>query len=100
MYNYQQILYTYLLLNIRGNMIKYSAKTRQKLYEYGEIIGLDGNDINKARRMTKDLFYMFLIIGIFTFIGLFSSRLVTVGAWYAGASIKDFFILDKLARFF
>ena len=81
-------------------MNRNSTKIREKLYEFGKTIGLEENEIGQAKRMTKTVVYMCIMAGVFTLIGIFSSRLLTVGAWYAGASIKDFFIFSRFLRFF
>ena len=81
-------------------MIRDSVKTRIKLYEFGKMIGLEESEIDQAKRMTKTIVYMCIMADVLTLIGIFSSRLVTVGAWYAGASIKDFFIFSRFLRFF
>jgi hypothetical protein len=69
--------------------MKNNTKIKTKLHEFGNAIGLDENDIKHSIRMKKTIVYMFVIASILTLIGLFSSRLVTVGMWYGGVSIRD-----------
>ena len=68
---------------------------KQKFYEFGNMIGLDANEVNNSKRTVKTILSMCIIAGIFGLIGFFSSRLEAVGQWYAGASIKDFFIFNR-----
>ena len=71
------------------------TKMRQKLYEFGNLIGLDANEVNNSKRTVKSILSMCLIAGIFGLIGFLSSRLDAVGLWYGGASVKDFFIFNR-----
>ena len=82
-------------------MKRKSTKIRTKFHEFGKTIGLEESDIDHAKRTAKTLMSMCLIVGFFALIGIFSSRLEAVGAWYAGASIRDFQIdFGFFSRFF
>jgi len=67
-------------------------KMKEKLKEFGKTIELDDSDIYHSKRMMKTLVCMGIIIATFTLIGLFSSRLEAIGQWYAGVSIRDFYM--------
>lgn len=76
-------------------MKKHNRKTREKLYEFGKTIGLDAVEIEHAKRTAKTIVGICIIAGIFTLIGIFSSRLEAIGQWYSSASIKDFHFLGR-----
>ena len=76
-------------------MKKHYSKTIEKLNEFGKTIGLDAKDIKYAKRSTKTLVSILIIAGIFTLIGIFSSRFDPIGQWYTGVSIKDFFLYGR-----
>ena len=78
-------------------MKKYGKKAKEKLYEFGNTIGLDASDVNNAKRTAKTIVSICIIAGIIALIGIFSKRLDAVGQWYGVASIKDF---QFLGRFF
>jgi hypothetical protein len=68
---------------------------KQKFYEIGNMISLDANEVNKSKRTAKTILSMCIIAGIFGLIGFLSSRIDSVGLWYGGVSIKDFFIFYR-----
>jgi len=76
-------------------MKRNSTKIRAKLHGFGKTIGLEESEIDHAKRMTKTIVSMCLIAGIFTLVGIFSSRLEAVGLWYGGVSIKDFYMFGR-----
>lgn len=82
-------------------MKRSSTEIKAKLHELGKTIGLEESEIDHAKRTAKTLVGMCLIVGFFALIGIFSSRLEAVGAWYTGVSIKDFQIdFNYFGRFF
>jgi len=69
-----------------------------KLYELGKTLGMENNEIDKAKRTMKSMLSMFIMAGIVILIGKFiTSQLDAVGLYYIGVSIKDF---GMLSRFF
>ena len=70
-------------------IMKNNTKIKTKLHEFGNTIGLDENEIKNAIRMKRNIVYLFVIASILSLIGLFSSRLATVGMWYGVVSIRD-----------
>lgn len=78
-------------------MKRNNTETKAKLYEFGKTIGLEASEIEHAKRTAKTIMSMCIITGIFTLIGIFSSRLDAVGLWYSGVSINDF---NLFSRFF
>jgi hypothetical protein len=78
-------------------MKKYGKKTKEKLYDFGNAIGLDASDINNAKKTAKTIVNICVILGIIALIGIFSKRLEAVGQWYGVVSIRDF---QLFGRFF
>ena len=76
-------------------MKKDKAKIRSKIYNLGKNIGLEVNEIDKAKKTAKTVIAFCVIAGVFALMGLFSSRLEAVGLWYVGVSIKDFGMLSN-----
>lgn len=77
-------------------MTQYSNIVNVKLQELGTTLGLDQNDINKAKKTTRSILTMFIIAGILTLIGkIITSQLDAVGLYYVGVSIRDFGILTR-----
>ena len=69
---------------------------KEKLYKLGRTVGLEANEIDYAKITIKSKIFTLTIAIIFSLIGLFSSRLETVGLWYTVVSIKDFGLLSSL----
>lgn len=76
-------------------MKKDKAKISSKIYSLGSNIGLELNEIDNAKKTARTAIAFCIIAGIFSLIGLFSSRLDAVGLWYVGTSIKDFGMLSN-----
>ena len=77
-------------------MTQYSNIVNVKLQELGTTLGLNQNDINKAKKTTRSILTMFIIAGILTLIGkIITSQLDAVGLYYVGVSIRDFGILTR-----
>ncbi len=68
---------------------------KEKLYKLGRTVGLEANEIDYAKITIKSKIFTLTIAIIFSLIGLFSSRLETVGLWYTVVSIKDFGLLSS-----
>jgi hypothetical protein len=76
-------------------MKKNRIEIKEKLYKLGRTVGLEANEINFAKVTIKSRIFTLTIVIIFSLIGLFSSRLETVGLWYTVVSIKDFGLLSS-----
>jgi len=76
-------------------MKKNRIEIKEKLYKLGRTVGLEANEINYAKVTIKSRIFTLTIVIIFSLIGLFSSRLETVGLWYTVVSIKDFGLLSS-----
>ena len=76
-------------------MKKNRIKIKEKLYKLGRTVGLEANEIDYAKITIKSKIFTLTIAIIFSLIGLFSSRLETVGLWYTVVSIKDFGLLSS-----
>ena len=78
------------------NMTHKKEKIKTKLKEVGKAIELDEKEINHSKRLKRTVVCMCIIAGAFAIIGLFSSRLETIGQWYGGVSISDFYMFRGL----
>lgn len=79
-------------------MIQYSNEIGTKLQELGETIGLEPNDIQRAKRTMRSMLSMLVITGIVALLGkIITSQLDPSGLYYLVVSIKDF---GMLSRFF
>ena len=76
-------------------MNKNKIKLKSKLYYLGENIGLGISEVDDAKKTAKTIIGFFIVAGIFSLIGMFSSRLESAGLWYTSVSIKDFGILSN-----
>jgi len=65
-------------------------EVRTQLYRLGKTVGLEKDEIDRAKKTVMSKIPLGVIVGVFAFIGFFSSRLQTIGTWYVGASIRDF----------
>ena len=70
-------------------------ETRTQLYKFGKIVGLEKVEIDRAKKTLMNKIPLGVIVGVFTFIGFFSSRLEAIGLWYVGASIRDFGLFNN-----
>lgn len=76
-------------------MKKNRKETKERLYKLGKIVGLEASEIDSAKVTIKSKIFTLIIVGIFSLIGIFSSRLDAVGLWYIAVSIKDFGLLSS-----
>ena len=76
-------------------MEKDNDKIKTKLYELGNIVGLKESEVDNAKKTAKTVISICILAGVFALIGLFSSRLDSIGLWYVGVSIKDFGTLSN-----
>jgi len=76
-------------------MKRNTIEIKEKLYKLGRTVGLEASEINYAKITIKSKIFTLTIAIIFSLIGLFSSRLETVGLWYTVVSIKDFGLLSS-----
>ena len=73
-------------------MKKNSNKINARLYALGKKVGLEVDEIYKAKRTIKNLVCLLIAAGILFFIGLFMVNRMDhyLGLWYMPPSIKDF----------
>ena len=83
---------------VSRDSMRHNNIVSNKLYELGKTLGMENNEIDKAKRTMKSMLSMFIMAGIVILIGKFiTSQLDAVGLYYIGVSIKDF---GMLSRFF
>jgi hypothetical protein len=67
-----------------------------KLQQMGQMLGLDDNDIDKAKRTTMSVLGIAVAAAIIILIGkIATTQLDAVGLYYTGVSIKDFGLLTR-----
>ncbi len=76
-------------------MKKNRKEIKEKLYKLGKTVGLEASEIDYAKITIKSKIFTLIFAGIFSLIGIFSSRLDAVGLWYIAVSIKDFGLLSS-----
>lgn len=70
-------------------------KVRSQLYRLGKTVGLEKSEIDRAKITVMSKIPLSVLAFVFAFIGLFSSRLETIGLWYIGTSIRDFGLFNN-----
>ena len=70
-------------------------ETKTQLYRLGKYVGLEKGEIDRAKKTVMNKIPLGVIVGVFTFIGFFSSRLEATGLWYVAASFRDFGLFNN-----
>jgi len=70
-------------------------EVRTQLYRLGKTVGLEKDEIDRAKKTVMSRIPLGVIVGVFAFIGFFSSRLEAIGLWYISASFRDFGLFNN-----
>jgi hypothetical protein len=67
-----------------------------KLQQMGQMLGLEDNEIDNAKRTAKSMLSIAIAAAIVILIGkIATTQLDAVGLYYTGVSIKDFGLLSR-----
>ena len=74
-------------------MKRRKKKINTKLLEFGKILGLEENEVMRAKRTARNIATMIIVASIFILLGHRMMQSGPVGLYYTGVSIKDFQML-------